>query len=288
MAVFQPLPLIRPPTTLILPSPPGFNLKRGLQLVSQSETPVVLLGSEQQQKRPRCDDSIRSAGGGESSARSTPTSEVNSDPSSSPKTKSARGSASEEENGGQLCGLGGEQRLVISFQRMGSLGSEPQIFGKSGYYIPDGICGKHRMYSQDWMFEIHHRLVPVADHEYTVLEWSITNLTSGTRVIQLETPQEAMVRTKTGNTICNTVLRSALDSRIKELEEELKTPGRTPLQIANVKSLMKELCPRKCAQGLLFFGLRHLSVQKAVGNKRVLEAVEASSKSPEEQDKRID
>jgi hypothetical protein len=42
---------------------------------------------------------------------------------------------------------------------------------------------------------------------------------------------------------------------------ELNSKDKTPLQIANLRSLVKELCPKKCAQGLLFFGLRHEVVQ---------------------------
>ena len=95
-----------------------------------------------------------------------------------------------------------------------------------------------------------------------VLTWSITNLTSHGVVSITESPQQALMRQTKGNTICNTVLRKALEQRIEELQVELSKKDKTPLQIANLRSLIKELCPKKCAQGLLFFGLRHEIVQR--------------------------
>jgi hypothetical protein len=111
---------------------------------------------------------------------------------------------------GSACGLGGEHRLTIHFQNLGERGIKPQTFGKSGYVIPDGVSGTHRMYSQSWQFEITHSLV----EDCVVLTWKITNLSSGGVVATTETPQQAELRQTKGNTICNMVLRKALEQRI--------------------------------------------------------------------------
>jgi len=207
---------------------------------------------------------------------SFPTKRIQKLKEASPKTIKRRNltdEASEEEDSStqNSCGLGGEHRLSIQFHNMGKLGEEPQTFGKSGYIIPDGLCGSHRMYSQDWKFEIIHKNPRpllgsdqslASNRGIVVLTWSITNLTSHGVVSITESPQQALMRQTKGNTICNTVLRKALEQRIEELQVELSKKDKTPLQIANLRSLIKELCPKKCAQGLLFFGLRHEIVQR--------------------------
>jgi hypothetical protein len=154
-------------------------------------------------------------------------------------------------------GLGGERRLSIAFTSYGQPTVPAQTFGKYGWKIPDGLAGSHTMYAQRWSYEITHGKCL----GYTVLTWRITNLTSNTVVTMTETPQQATMRQQKGNTICNIVLRKALDKRAEELELVIQSGTKNETQIANLRSLIKELQPKQCTEGLLFFGLRHECVQ---------------------------
>ena len=156
-------------------------------------------------------------------------------------------------------GLGGERRLSITFFSYGNKTDVaiPQTFGKYGWSIPDGLSGNHTMYAQPWKFEIVHGTCMGG----TVLCWKITNLISNGLVSVTETPQQATLRQSKGNTICNLVLRKALNQRAAELEQTIAQGDKNPTQVANLRSLIKELRPKQCTEGLLFFGLRHESVQ---------------------------
>jgi len=158
-------------------------------------------------------------------------------------------------------GLGGERRLNIQFINTGVLKEPIQSFGKYKLLIRDGLCGTHTMYAQPWRFEINQYETGAVREEIR-LRWTVTNLASGHRISFLETSEQAHERQVKGNTICNLVVREALNQRAGELEEELKTlePSNTS-RIANIKSLVKELRPKQCTEGLLFFGLRHQAAQ---------------------------
>jgi hypothetical protein len=154
-------------------------------------------------------------------------------------------------------GLGGERRLSITFTSLGKVETPKQHFGKHGWIIPDGLAGTHTMYSQDWKFQIVHKdMMGVR-----VISWIIISGSSGTTTIVTETPEQAMIRQTKGNTICNQVLRQALEQRAIELEKVVARGEKSIVQIANIKSLIKELRPKQCTEGLLFFGLRHACVQ---------------------------
>jgi len=158
-------------------------------------------------------------------------------------------------------GLGGERRLNIHFINTGILEEPVQTFGKYKLLIRDGLCGTHTMYAQPWRFEINHHSGGDAAGEIR-LRWTVTNLASGHRMSFLETSEQAHERQVKGNTICNVVVREALNQRAGELEEEMRTlePSNTT-RIANIRSLIKELRPKQCTEGLLFFGLRHQAAQ---------------------------
>ena len=148
----------------------------------------------------------------------------------------------------------GAKRLKVDFLNFGKLSIHPQHFGKSGRTIPDGLCGKHQMYQQDWRFEINHGKM-IRDG-ICLIEWTITNLASGTRVMKKETFEEAFLRKSRGMTICSRVARQALETRAKELELQYLNTDH-PIKRANLESLIRALRPRSYATGLLFFGLLH-------------------------------
>jgi hypothetical protein len=161
-------------------------------------------------------------------------------------------------------GLGGQRRLHITFQDLGRSTDPPQTFGNYGQAIPDGLCGTHTMYSQDWKFLITHGIDVVTSK--TVLTWQIINLSSGQITSMTETPHQASLRQTKGKTICNLVMQKALKDRATELEESLNQAGnRTAIQVSNILGLIKKLRPTQCTEGLLFFGLRHDIVQQAHG-----------------------
>ena len=158
-------------------------------------------------------------------------------------------------------GLGGERRLTIQFLNNGILSSPVQTFGKYKLIIRDGLSGTHTMYAQHWRFEITHSQ-PGDGPDEICLRWTVTNLGSANTISFLETPDQAHERQVKGNTICNLVVREALTRRARELELELEAEDiDNHTRVANLKSLVKELRPKQCTEGLLFFGLRHQIAQ---------------------------
>ena len=152
----------------------------------------------------------------------------------------------------------GEKRLKVEFINLGTVGEHPQRFGKSGYIIPDGLIGRHHIYNQDWQFEARHG--EIVEGKCSII-WSITNLTSGTRILHTETAEEASQRVNHGKTICTRVVRGALEARAAELEQKMESAKDNPVKLANLQDLVKALRPHNCVTGLLFFGLLHERVQ---------------------------
>jgi hypothetical protein len=159
----------------------------------------------------------------------------------------------------------GETRLRINFVNRGVLGEVPQYFGKSGHVVPDGVCGTHEVYDQPWQFEINHERQQGTN--VVLVVWKITNLTSGTVTVVKETPQQANLREFSGRTICNKVVKLALNNRAKELEASL--PTMTGSRRIAVEGAIKALRPRLCTIGLLFFGLLHENLQAELKSKRL-------------------
>ena len=159
-------------------------------------------------------------------------------------------------------GLGGERRLNIHFYNTGTLTDPIQTFGKYRLIIRNGLCGTHTMYAQPWKFEINQVGESNAKGEVR-LRWSVTNTASDSRVTFVETTDQAHERQVKGNTICNLVVREALNKRALELEKELASlePNASATRVAHLRSLIKELRPKQCTEGLLFFGLRHQAAQ---------------------------
>jgi len=116
------------------------------------------------------------------------------------------------------------------------------------------------MHNQPWEFHITHEQID----GMTVVRWSVTNLTSGKTVSIAETPFQAKVRQKTGNTITSFVMRQALEQRVSDLEEVLEKDESedNSLQTANIISLVRDLRKKERNEGILFFGLRHEDVQR--------------------------
>ena len=156
----------------------------------------------------------------------------------------------------------GEKRLVILFECLGTKGKHPQTFGKSGAYIPDGICGSHTVYNERWRFEITHSTesFTVEKKVCVCLTWKITNLSTGATTTLTETKDEAILRNSQGQTISNKVFREALEDRARRLEMQLQ--GETnPKRIAHLESLIRGLRPKRFSEGPLVFGLQHKVVQ---------------------------
>jgi len=168
-------------------------------------------------------------------------------------------------------GLGGQKRLVIAFSSFGKLSkdSPPEHFGKNDLVIPDGLCGTHTMYSQEWRFEIEHHHAS-DDGGGVVITWRITNLSTGNQVSMTESPEQAQLRRLKGKTICNIVVKRALEQRAVELEQVLDrlkaSESSNALQCANLETMIRKLRPKQCTEGLLFFGLRHDCVQNRFKN----------------------
>jgi len=152
----------------------------------------------------------------------------------------------------------GESRLNIKFISLGEVGDAPQRFGKNNCGIPHNLSGTHEMYDQPWKFEVYH---VNQGKNIVLITWKITNLISMSVLAVTETPQDAMVRESCGRTICNMVLKTALDNRAKELEKSIHGFYNNPTRVANARNLIKVLRPKRCTVGLLFFGLLHESVQ---------------------------
>jgi hypothetical protein len=153
----------------------------------------------------------------------------------------------------------GKNRLKLEFINLGGPGESRQGFGRKSGVIPDGLHGTNEVYSEKWEFMVTH-----TKHAGTggiCLEWKIINSASRHVTSRIETPQEAHVRRTQGRTVCNHVVREALDHRAGELERAIATVGTNALRIANLQSRSKALRPRRCLIGLLFFGLLHDTVQ---------------------------
>jgi hypothetical protein len=154
----------------------------------------------------------------------------------------------------------GETRLNIKFTSLGIPGMIPQRFGKHECGIPHGLSGSVQLYEQRWKFLVEH--CPQIDTTSVLIRWTITNLTSGTVTTALETLQDANVRETCGRTICNNVLKQALETRARELERSVDMIlQENPTRGAIVNNLIKVLRPKRCTVGLLFFGLLHEQVQ---------------------------
>jgi len=153
----------------------------------------------------------------------------------------------------------GENRLQIGFISLGKSGEVPQGFGRKHRIIPDGLLGTNVTYHERWQFEVvHHK----KESGVITIEWKITNLSSGTITTRTETLSEAILRQTRGKTICNLVVREALDKCALELETSVLLISDNPLRIANLQSRAKALRPKRCLIGLLFFGLLHEAVQE--------------------------
>jgi len=154
----------------------------------------------------------------------------------------------------------GETRLNITFFGVGNCGEIPQRFGKNMCGIPDGLSGTHEMYDQRWKFEVRHQ----RQGNLVLITWKVINLTSKTVLTVTETPQDAMVRENCGRTICNMVLRTALENRAKELQMSLSNadPQTRSSRMTSTENLIRVLRPKRCTVGLLFFGLLHEKVQR--------------------------
>lgn len=207
-------------------------------------------------KRMREDKSDASKGYVERRVKSSSSSDSEYDTSSEP-SRAPRKRKTHQHAPGQ----GGKRRLKIEFLDLGEEGEDPQMCGKSGSIIPHNLRGRHEMHNQPWEFHITHE----KSEGITVIKWSVTNLTSGKTVSVTETPFQAKVRQKTGNTITSFVMRQALEQRVRDLEEILEKPASedNTVQTANIMSLIKDLRKKERNEGILFFGLRHEDVQKA-------------------------
>jgi len=171
----------------------------------------------------------------------------------------------------------GEHRLKIRFESLGDLGQIPQTFGRSDRYIPDGLRGTHEVYQERWRFEVRHHV----KHFRTSVEWIAENLTSGLRVSKKETLEESIVRETQGRTICNRVLREALEGRAKELEAQLAELDERSIRTATLRDKIKALRPTRCLVGLLFFGLQHKQVQDRMEAQAKERLALTAAKAPE-------
>jgi len=162
---------------------------------------------------------------------------------------------------GLAAGTNGENRLRIKFESFGKKPSNLQRYGKNGCFIPDGLRGTHEMYDQLWRFEVvYHQ-----DHPKGAVRliWRITNLASNLRVELMETPQQAARREESGRTICNKVVKMAMNARAQELEHLFMTKSALMNQAerASLENSIRVLRPKLFTVGLLFFGLLHDAVQ---------------------------
>jgi len=149
------------------------------------------------------------------------------------------------------------KRVRIEFLDFGKVGEVVQVFGKKGGIISDGLCGTNSIFNEQWKFEILHKR-----QEQTVLiEWNITNLTSGNKLSRIETPGEAYRRNHHGRTICNNVVKSVFEQRAKELEDSLEYCQGSSVSSASLHRRSKRLRRKRCLIGLMFFGLQHKILQ---------------------------
>ena len=160
-------------------------------------------------------------------------------------------------------GFDGERRLSISFRNIGTLGKYIQYCGRSGAVVPHNLSGTHTMYNERWKFEIHHDDATLFTKNGTncvCITWIMTNLTSGNSYSRTETQDEATMRMFQGRTICGKLFQEALARRADQLQEQLPLET-NELRIANLKSQIEMLKPKKFFEGQLAFGLRHKLIQ---------------------------
>ena len=168
--------------------------------------------------------------------------------------------------------LDGERRVAIEFESMGTLGQFPQTYGKGMLVVPDGVKGKYSAFGQRWRFSIAHAVGPVICEDGVqrmCLRWSITNLNSGVNHSILETPADALKRDRDGKTLCNRVFRDALSLRASSLQADIRECKDSNL-IHDLQTQLKTLQTKRFSEGPLFFGLRHLSLQKEMRRQRQL------------------
>jgi len=170
---------------------------------------------------------------------------------------------------GLAAGTNGEHRIRIKFDSFGRLPENEQHYGKNGCVIPDGLNGTHDMYEQQWRFEVVHNAPQTAPNNkegiktVVPITWRIFSLATGLKAELTETPQQAFVRETSGRTVCNKVVKMALEARAKELEDRFEAHA-SELDLIkrnNTMNCIRILRPRLCTVGLLFFGLLHDTVQ---------------------------
>ena len=149
------------------------------------------------------------------------------------------------------------ERLRLDFLDFGKVGEIIQSFGRKGGIISDGLCGTNEVYNEQWKFQVLHK----KQGQGVLIEWNITNLTSGNKLTRMETLGEAYLRNKHGKTICNNVVKCACEQRAKELEDSIEYNHGSFTSTAILRSRLKQLRPKRCLIGLLFFGLQHKILQ---------------------------
>jgi len=161
----------------------------------------------------------------------------------------------------------GESRLKICFHDYGVIDPTQKIQyvrfrGRKDAIIPNGVRGSTEIYHEPWTFEMNYS--QPQSYSRPVIEWSITNMNSGTKTTRLETEIEAINREVHAKTICNKVLKMALDSRASELEMELAqlSPKTQPTKVMNLEGKIRALKPNRLLVGPLFFGLQHRTLQE--------------------------
>lgn len=187
-------------------------------------------------------------------------------------SSSVGSNASEEVGAGSRHCFRGERRLVISFESFGTLGKIIQKCGRKPDHeviIPDGLCGSHRVYNENWRFRITHGEEILHDAEvgqYCCITWEITNVASKKVLSITETSADARKRSILGHTISSKVFREAMEERAVELSMQMEAEE-DPSKQASIKTLISALRPRRFSEGLLVFGLQHYSVHEACMNK---------------------
>jgi len=110
--------------------------------------------------------------------------------------------------------------------------------------IPNGLCGTHKMFRGYWKFEINYRDLPAGS-----IEWSIVDLESEDRTSHLESVNEIQARESNGRTVCNRIVKKALNKRCKRLEDG-----------SFLKNFYLKLCDSRITTGPSFFGLCDMEV----------------------------
>ena len=77
--------------------------------------------------------------------------------SSRSRSSSASSSSAIEGTNTTTISLKGEKRLIIDFENFGTLGKFSQTCCRTQKcFIPDGLCGTHKMYGELWRFKVEH------------------------------------------------------------------------------------------------------------------------------------